>query len=98
MRSFLGLAGYYRRFIPNFATIAAPLVRLTKKGKQFCSGDKQQVAFTHLKELLCTAPVLAYPHLDAPFILQTDASDLGLGAVLTQSDNSGCERVISYAS
>ena len=98
VRSFLGLAGYYRRFIPNFATIAAPLVSLTKKGKQFCWGDKQQVAFTHRKELLCTTPILAYPHLDAPFILQTDASDLGLGAVLTQSDSAGSERVISYAS
>ena len=98
VRSFLGLAGYYRRFIPNFATIVAPLMRLTKKGIQFCWGDKQQVAFTHLKELLCTAPVLAYLRLDAPFILQTDASDLGLGAVLTQSDSSGSERVTSYAS
>ena len=98
VRSFLGIAGYYRCFIPNFATIAAPVVSLTKKGKQFCWGDTQQVAFTHLKELLCTAPVLVYPRLDAPFILQTDASDLGLGAVLAQSDNSGRERVISYAS
>ena len=98
VRSVLGLAGYYRRFIPNFATIAAPLVGLTKKGKQFCWGDKQQEAFTHLKQLLCTAPVLAYLRLDEPFVLQTDASDLGLGAVLTQSDNSGLDRVVSYAS
>ena len=81
--------------IPNFATIAAPLVSLLKKGKQFCWGDKQQVAFTHLKVLLCTAPVLAYPRLDAPFKLQTDASDLGLGAVLTQSESADSGRVIS---
>ena len=98
MRLFLGLAGYYRCFIPNFATIAAPLVRITKIGKQFCWGDKQQVAFAHLTELLCAAPILAYPRLDAPFILQTDASDLGLGAVLTKSDSSGSECVISYTS
>ena len=60
VRSFLGPVGYYGRFILNFVTIAAPLVRLAKKGKQFCSGNKQQAAFTHLEELLSTAPILAY--------------------------------------
>ena len=98
LRAFLGLAGYYRRFIPNFASIASPLVELTKKGSKFVWSAKQHDGFQMLKFLLCKAPILAYPQLDHPFILQTDASDLGLGAVLTQLDSRGCERVISYAS
>ena len=98
VRSFLGLAGYYRRFIPNFAAIASPLVALTKKDKKFSWTDAQQKSFTCLKYLLCTAPILAYPQFDKPFILQTDASDQGLGAVLVQKDSNGFERVISYAS
>ena len=98
VRSFLGLARYYRRFIPNFATIAAPLVALTKKTTKFTWQDSQRHAFQTLKASLCNAPILAYSQLDQPFIVQTDASDLGLGAVLTQRDKSGNERVISYAS
>ena len=98
LRSFLGLAGYYRRFIPHFATIAAPLNALTKKGAPFIWTEQQQAAFLTLKSFLCSAPVLAYPALDRPFILQTDASNLGLGAVLAQIDSKGMERVVSYAS
>jgi len=98
VRSFLGLAGYYRRFIPNFSHIPSPLVNLTKKGSKFSWTDKQEQSFSLLKKLLCTAPVLSYPHFDKCFILQTDASDMGLGAVLTQYDSSGQEHVISYAS
>jgi len=98
VRSFLGLAGYYRRFIPNFSHISSPLVNLTKKGSKFSWTDKQEQSFSLLKKLLCTAPVLSYPHFDKCFILQTDASDMGLGAVLTQYDSSGQEHVISYAS
>lgn len=98
LRSFLGLAGCYRRFIPNFSSIASPLVELTKKDCKFLWCTPQSEAFHILKSLLCQAPILAYPQLDQPFILQTDASDLGLGAVLTQVDSNGSERVISYAS
>ena len=98
LRSFLGLAGYYRRFIPRFATIASPLTELTKKGVKFVWTENTESAFQHLKTCLCSAPILAYPNFDKPFILQTDASDVGLGAVLTQLDKSGHERVISYAS
>ena len=98
LRSFLGLAGYYRRFIPRFATIASPLTALTNKGVQFVWTEHTESAFQHLKTCLCSAPILAYPNFDKPFILQTDASDVGLGAVLTQLDKSGHERVISYAS
>ena len=98
VRSFLGLAGYYRKFIPNFATISAPLVNLTKKNTKFLWRDDHHEAFVKLKNLLCEAPILAYPQFDKKFILQTDASDLGLGAVLTQFDSMGNERAISYAS
>ena len=98
VRSFLGLAGYYRNFIPNFAMVSAPLVSLTKKGTKFAWLDQHANAFQALKKQLCMAPILAYPKFDRPFILQTDASDLGLGAVLAQTDNNGRERVISYAS
>ena len=98
VRSFLGLAGYYRKFIPNFATIAAPLTSLTKKGCKFQWLTVHQRSFDLLKRQLCNAPILVYPQLDAPFILQTDASNVGLGAVLTQKDSSGDERVIAYAS
>ena len=98
VRSFLGLAGYYRKFIPNFATVAAPLTDLTKKGSKFVWATPQQSAFSTLKRYLCSAPVLSYPHLDKEFVLQTDASDCGLGAVLAQKDSQGNEHVVAYAS
>ena len=98
VRSFLGLVGYYRRFIPSFASLSAPLVALTKKGSKFQWGEPQNNSFNELKKYLCTAPILAYPQFDQPFVLQTDASDKGLGAVLTQFDCNRKERVIAYAS
>ena len=98
LRSFLGLAGYYRKFIPDFATVSAPLIALTKKGVKFLWTDQHQNAFQTLKQHLCSAPILAYPDFDRPFLLQTDASDVGLGAVLAQRDINGQERVIAYAS
>ena len=98
VRTFLGLAGYYRRFIPNFASLSAPLVSLTKKNTKFHWGAQENNAFQLLQTFLCSAPILAYPQFDKHFILQTDASDLGLGAVLTQKDSCGQEHVISYAS
>ena len=98
VRSFLGLAGYYRKFIHNFATLTYPLVELTKKGKPFCWTKVHDTAFSTLKANLCSTPVLAFPVLDRQFVLQTDASDVGLGAILTQIDGKGNERVVSYAS
>jgi len=98
LRSFLGIAGYYRKFIPDFATVSAPLTGLTKKGVKFSWSDQHQHAFQTLKHQLCSAPVLAYPDFDRPFLLQTDASDVGLGAILAQHDGNGQERVIAYAS
>ena len=83
MRQFLGLASYYRRFIPGFAKLVHPLHALTKKGVDFHWSTDCQKAFEKLKELLTQALVLAYPSFgeDKEFILETDASG-GLGAVL----------------
>lgn len=99
VRSFLGLAGYYRRFVKDFASVARPLNRLLEKSQQFCWGSGEEVAFEHLKHALTTAPVLSFPNLQQPFIVDTDASDYGLGAVLSQVDpESGLERVVCFAS
>ena len=98
VRSFLGLAGYYRRFIDAFAAIAAPLYALTKKNAVFKWEAAQQQAFDILKQRLCSAPVLAYPRRDRDFILDCDASDEAAGAVLMQLDEHGKEVVIQFAS
>ena len=97
VRQFLGLASYYRRFVKGFADIARPLHQLTEKGKHFRWGEDCQQAFLELKHRLTTAPVLAYPDPAKPFILDTDASDVGVGAVLSQEEG-GMEHVIAYAS
>ncbi|RVE60508.1 hypothetical protein OJAV_G00181480 [Oryzias javanicus] len=97
LRSFLGLASYYRRYVKDFATIANPLHRLTDKGKRFEWSEGCATAFQLLKSALAGAPVLAYPDLSQPFILDTDASNVGVGAVLSQLDETG-ERVVAYYS
>lgn len=97
VRRFLGVASWYRRFVPDFASIAQPLTTLLKKGKHWKWTETQQTAFETLKIKLTEAPVLACPDFSKVFILQTDASDGGLGAVLTQNLEEG-ERVIAYAS
>jgi hypothetical protein len=97
VQQFLGLCNYYRRFIQNFATIAKPLYRLTEKTCEFQWSVDCENAFATLKARLATAPVLAFPDTKAPFILDTDASDTGVGAVLAQQVN-GVEKVIAYGS
>ncbi|PIK34749.1 hypothetical protein BSL78_28428 [Apostichopus japonicus] len=97
LRSFLGLATYYRRFIEGFASIARPLHALTEKGKQFKWSDDCAEAFATLKNKLTSSPILAYPYDKDPFVLDTDASQFGIGAVLSQKQ-SGQELVISYGS
>ena len=98
VRSFLGLASYYRRFIEDFAEIASPLHRLTAKSTDgFQWSAECDKAFRTLKEKLVTAPILAFPRCDARFIVDCDASDYGLGAVISQEQD-GSERVIAYAS
>ncbi|KAJ8050799.1 hypothetical protein HOLleu_04137 [Holothuria leucospilota] len=88
LRSFLGLAGYYRRFIPNFAAVACPLTDCTKKGKpnKIVWEDSQEKAFRALKYKLTTQPILHLPNLQKEFILRSDASEIGVGAVLLQED------------
>ena len=97
VKSFLGLAGYYRKFIPNFSEIASSLTELTKKCKKFVWTDNCQTAFDRLVELLTSAPVLAFPKRTGEFIIDTDASANGIGAVLSQVQD-GEERVIAYNS
>ena len=97
VRSFLGTASYYRRFVRDFASIAAPLHRLTEKGAPFVWTPEQQKAFESLKTALSTTPVLRFPVSDAPYVLDTDASLTGIGAVLSQVID-GEEYVLGYAS
>ena len=84
VRRFLGMASYYRNFIYGFGQIAAPLSGLTGKNQRFHWNSGCQEAFIKLKNLLCEAPVLAHPDFKKPFAIFTDASDIGVGAVLTQ--------------
>ena len=99
IRSFLGLAGYYRRFIKNFAEYSAPLTELTKSNVPFEWTKRQQNSFDALKSCLCNPPVLSYPTDEDMYILDTDASNHGIGAVLSQVQGPHQEeRVISYAS
>ncbi len=97
VRSFLGVAGYYRRFISQFADLAKPLTSLTKKNAHFVWGTVQDESFRELKSRLVTAPILSYPDVNAPYNLYTDASLYAVGAVLTQMFQDG-EKVIQYVS
>ncbi|KAK2918385.1 hypothetical protein Q8A73_002756 [Channa argus] len=97
LRSFLGLASYYRRFVKDFATIASTLHRVTEKGRRFEWSEACSRAFQRLKVDLSEAPVLAYPDPRQPFIVDTDASGVGIGAVLSQGGETG-ERVVAYYS
>lgn len=97
LRSFLGLASYYRRFVKDFATLASPLHRLTQKGQTFHWDEDCATAFSALRMALVGAPVLQYPDPNQPFILDTDASDRGIGAVLSQGGDTE-ERVVAYYS
>ncbi|KAJ0476778.1 putative nucleotidyltransferase, Ribonuclease H [Helianthus annuus] len=93
VRSFLGLAGYYRRFIQDFSKLALPLTKLTKKNEKFTWGANQERAFQTLKEKLSSSPVLTLPDGTEDLVVFTDASHQGLGCVLMQRG-----RVIAHAS
>ena len=94
MRSFLGLCGYYRRYIENFEKIEC-LHQLTEKGRKLLWTEDCQEAFEALKGKLTKAPILAHPDLSRPFILDTDTSNNAIGAVLSQEID-GKERVIAF--
>ncbi|GJR17846.1 putative reverse transcriptase domain-containing protein [Tanacetum coccineum] len=93
VRSFLGLAGYYKRFIENFSKIAKPFTSLTQKNQKYEWGEKQEETFQTLKGNLCNAPILSLPDGLEDFVVYYDASNQGLGCVLMQRD-----KVIAYAS
>ena len=93
MRSFLGLAGYYRIFLKGFCIIASPLTKLLRKGVKFEWTDKYQNTFEQLKEMLVEAPVLTQPTSGKDYTLYSDASGIGLGCVLMQDG-----KVVAYAS
>ena len=84
VRSFLGLAGFYRCFVKDFSTIASPLHALSKKNASVVSGPSPDTAFNELKNLLTHAPVLALPNFDKSFEIHCDASGNGIGGVLMQ--------------
>ena len=98
VQKFLGFASYYRRFIQDFAKIAKPLHRLTEGSTPFKWTAECHTAFLDLRQRLVSAPVLAHPDFNRQFILDTDASDTGLGAVLSQVDDQGREHVVAYGS
>ena len=98
VRAFTGLAGYYRKFVRNFATIAKPLTELTEKNATWKWLQVHADAFQQLKQAITTGPILAYPDYStsaAPFVLDVDASDFAIAGILSQTQD-GIERVISY--
>ena len=97
LRSFLGFCSYYRRFIQDFSTIARPLHILTEKNRVYIWNEEAELAFQNLKKILVSSPILGYPDADSEFILDTDASNHGIGGVLSQKQE-GVERVIAYFS
>ena len=98
VQSIMGLCQYYRTFVQDFSKIAKPIYQLTQKDKPFHWGKDQQKALDILKEKLTNHPILQYPDYNKQFILKTDASGKGLGAVLSQLNDKGKEVVIEYAS
>lgn len=97
VRRIVGLASWYRRFVPSFSTLTAPLTALLKKNAKFSWDEICENSFQQIKNHLISAPVLTCPNFDLPFTVQTDASDYGLGAVLTQHQEDG-EKVVCYLS
>jgi len=97
IKQFLGLAGYYRRFLNNFSKTARPLTALLKKDEPFVWQEPQETAFVTLRNQLCTEPLLQHPDFTQPFVLTTDASGYAIGSILSQGDV-GKDKPIAYAS
>ena len=98
VKRFLGMASYYRKFIKDFSTKSEPINKLLKKDSKFEWSDICEKNFNEIIQALVNLPILIYPDFNKPFILETDASTVGLGAVLTQADKSGVNRAVGYAS
>lgn len=98
LRRFLGLVGYYCCFCHNFLSMVAPLTDQLRARAKFVWSPQCQLAFVNVKALLCSAPVLLAPWLDQPLKLHVDASHIGAGAVLIQTDRQGIDRLISFFS
>lgn len=95
---FLRMVGYYRSFCPNFSTVVAPLTDLLKASAKFCWSEKCEQAFQNVKMLLTSAPILAAPKLDQPFKVHVDASEVGAGAVLLQTQDDGVDHPVFFFS
>ena len=98
VQRFLGFANFYRRFIQNYSKITTPLTALTRKQRPFKWTPAAETAFTTLKSAFTSAPILMHPQLDRPFVVETDASDFALGAILSQEDNAGILHPVAYHS
>lgn len=98
VRRIVGMTSWYRRFVPNFSAIVTPITDLLKKNKKFCWSEECEEAFSKLKQQLVSAPVTHGPDYKLPFVLQTDASGYGIGAVLYQPISDKEVRVICYIS
>ena len=98
LRVALGLFSYYRKFIPHFSTIASPLNGLLKGDVKWHWDETQETAFIELKQALCSEPVLRRVDTNKPYLLATDWSAHGLGAVLSQTDDDGTEYAVAFAS
>ncbi|XP_060854939.1 uncharacterized protein LOC132932576 [Metopolophium dirhodum] len=98
IKSFLGLSGYYRKFIENYSAIANPMVKLLRKDVKFNWDENCQKAFDKLKEILCSEPILQYPDFTKQFILTTDASGKALGAIILSQGTVGSDLPIAYSS
>ena len=98
IRTFLGMAGFFRRFVKDFSLLAEPLTRLTKKNARFQWTSVEQSAWQSIKDSLVSAPVLSHPDLDKPFWLITDSSAYCIGAILAQKDDNGKLHPVSFGS
>ena len=94
---FLGMAGYYRKFCPNFSAVAEPLTGLLSRKVKFSWNDRCEEAFEELKAMLNNAPVLSAPNFDSQLKLAVDASDFAAGAVLLQEDNDGSHPICYFS-
>ena len=88
VKQFLGLTGYYRKFVPRFSDIARPLMKLLAHDCEFNWNNQCDISFQILKDALCSAPILKYPDMSKPYMMYTNASKYGWAGVLTQKDTS----------